>query len=809
MQDAMLLHSLSRQGSPVNFEQSCTRFVGSLDVQALRKAWTLVFDRHPVLRSVFRWRGLARPLQVVRRARRQPVDVETWPVFDSERLALRMADDRVAGFDLETGPLARLILIRVGEAESYLIASFHHVLVDGWCLVQLEREARTAYEAFRRGVNPALEPVAPFRDFIAWSARADRQAARRHFAALLAGAPVQAALHGRGDGGRFVTVRRRLSPPASKALADLSRRRGITIAALAHLAWGLWTAARRGCRDTVFCTTVSGRPPQVPGVEQMVGLFINNLPVRIRFDESSVVADLAAEMQRQIAALQEHAQISLIEVGDAARLSERADALFDTLLVVETTPSGVAAWSGASGLRVETVHNALKTAYSLTGVIVPGEHTGISLVLPDPDGAAEATGEAMIDDFSAVLAALAGGVDGPVADLNLPAAQPLSPAVVPSAVAFRSGPPGRSPHGAIEPVVLDILSAIARRPLGVDDDVLNAGLTSLGLATAAVRLAERLNRPLPVSLLIEHRTVAALARALSRDQVWDAVVPLTAGSGEPFVCVHPIAGDVSAFLDLARAMPADLPFWALQAPGLEQGQAPIGRVEELAAANLAALARRELPTPRFLGGYSFGGIVTYEMARQLAARGEAPERVVIIDAPAPVGTVSVLSDDPDRAQAEWLVRMATVRARHHGVAVDLTVETLLRLDTDGRFVLARDRMLAAGLLSSEADVAWLRRAYAASRALYDGFLDYVPTPDTARDLPLCLLRAATVREGDLGEAEARLLSEPDMGWSRLVDREIGVTTIPGDHVSMLVGDAAAAAAAAITGFLGSSRSACG
>jgi thioesterase domain-containing protein len=300
-----------------------------------------------------------------------------------------------------------------------------------------------------------------------------------------------------------------------------------------------------------------------------------------------------------------------------------------------------------------------------------------------------------------------------------------------------------------------------------------------------------------VTLLIEHRTVAALALALGTDAAWDAVVPLKGGRGEPFVCVHPIAGDVSAFLDLARAMPGERPFWAMQAPGLERGQVPIDNVEDLARANLAALARRNLPTPRLLGGYSFGGIVAYEMARQLAALGTPPERLVIIDTPAPVGSASILSDEPERAHAEWLVRMVDVRARHHGVAMPLSLEALLEQGADDRLAFASERMRVAGLIPAEADTLWLARAHRTGLVLYRAFLDYRPTADVARDLRLSLVRASTVRQGDLGDADIRAVSEPAMGWRRFVDGDIPVETVEGDHVSILAGDAVSAVAAAI------------
>ncbi|MBM3650976.1 MAG: hypothetical protein FJX11_24635 [Alphaproteobacteria bacterium] len=483
-------------------------------------------------------------------------------------------------------------------------------------------------------------------------------------------------------------------------------------------------------------------------------------------------------------------------------MNDRAHALFDTLLVVENMPSGTSAWNGVGELAVQSIHGELKTAYSVTCVVVPGERLSLSLVLPDPDGTGQADGDAMMAEFAALLTSLPAAIDRKVGDLALPAPALVSNVGAPSRpVAPRDGTLLRA-RSAIEAITLDIVSAAAGQPLGIDDDLLAIGLTSLGLATAAAGLSDRLNRPVPVTLLIEHRTVEALALALGTGAVWDAVVPLRSGRGEPFVCVHPIAGDVSAFLDLVRVMPGTRPFWAIQAPGLEEGQLPIDTVEELARANLAALARRNLPTPRLLGGYSFGGIVAYEMARQLAERGAAPDRLLIIDTPAPVGGNSILSGDSGRAHAEWLLRMADVRARHHGVPLPFSLADLLALDEPGRLAFAGKRMRAAGLLPAQADDRSLQRAHRTGMVLYRAFLDYRPAATVARGMRLSLVRASTVRQGDLGDSEIAAAREPAMGWSRFVDGSIPVETVQGDHISILAGDTVPALAAAIDRLLG-------
>ncbi len=796
MQEAMLVHSLSATGSEVNFEQSCTRFTGNLDIAAFQRAWTYVFDRHPVLRTTFRWRGLDRPLQIVRGHVPAPLTIEHWDSFSETSLEARLADDRATGFDLEAGPLARMTLIVTASDDAYLMASFHHLLVDGWCLSQLEWEVRAAYEAFRRGTPPMLEAVAPYRDYIAWLAQVDRGAMRRYFAGSLNHAPDQPPIRQVEPRRGFVTARRVLDRATSQSLNGLARRRGVTIGAMTHLAWGLWSAARRGQSDTVFCTTVSGRPPTIAGVEQMVGLFINNLPLRLRFGDHTPLSDLAAGIQQQLGDLQSHAYISPLEVLDAAGATDRAAGLFDTLMVVENVPSGTSAWAGAPDLTVESIHGTLKTAYALTFVVVPGEEIALSLVLPDADGGAGEEGDAILEGIAAILTALPQTFDGVVADLPLPA--PGHAEVASTAHAGRvSGSLVERPRSTLEALVAEAVAAMVDGSIRLDDDFASLGLTSLGIASLAARLSARLGHPVPVTLMLEHRTVAALAAALNKGQTWDAVVPMSGGKGEPFVCVHPIAGEVSAFMDLARAMPGEIPLWALQAPGLEEGQVPIDTVEGLASANLEALSRRDLPSPRWLGGYSFGGIVAFEMARQLTAAGRDPGQVIIIDTPAPLDHKSILSDDENRAHAEWLLRMADVRARYHGTDVPFDLDDLLGRDQAGRLSFAAERLQGSGLLPQDADTGWLTRAHATGLTLYRAFLDYAPDRSVARDVAVLLIKASHQADGDLDDVDVRWRDDPTLGWSQFIDAAIDITIVEGDHVSILAGDKAAAVAQAI------------
>lgn len=799
MQEAMLVHSLTARGSEVNFEQSCTRFSGSIEMKAFVEAWRLVFERHPVLRTTFRWRGLPHPVQVVRQAVDLPLTVVSWPEFDPARLEDCLARDRQQGFDLEEGPLVRLQAIQVGRNELYLIASFHHLIIDGWCLAQLDYELRAAYEAIRAEQPLLLPPALPYRNYIAWLGEIEREQGRRYFQELLRDAPQQRALRQTPTTLGFANAQTTLDAETTRTITSFARRRGTTVAALLHLAWGLWLAAKLGSDDVIFGTTVSGRPHEVAGVERIVGLFINNLPLRLRLSTDTGVNSLLDEVGRQLGYLQENAQITPLEVLEVAGIDDDRKGLFDTLVVVENLPSGSSAWADAKGLVVESVYGRLKTAYDLTFVAVPGERLRLSLILPDSDGTAENTGNSFLAEVAAILARLPQAAAGAVSALPLPEAMD-SPS---SSHVENKGSAARivvRPRSGMEARVASTVAELADCDVDLDTDFGSLGFDSLAISRLASRLGRQLGRSVPISMLLEHSSIASLAAALGRNQPWDPVVQLREGKGDPFVCVHPIAGDVSAFIDLARAMPSQIPFWAIQAPGLEEGQKPLSSVEELADLALSALAARGLERPPCIGGYSFGGLVAYEMARRLAAAG-APPRTIIIDTPAPLERRSILSSDEDRASAEWLARMIAVRARHHACPVPLTLETLQDLPAEQRFELAIERLRHSGLVSEEADAAWLKRAHATGLAQYRAYLAYTPEAADHRSLDLALIRAASPRREDLEEAQARQLQSPFLGWEHFVDTPIEVAAIEGDHISIMFGDAAATLAEAITRYL--------
>ena len=236
----------------------------------------------------------------------------------------------------------RLALFRMGQAEHQLVWTHHHLILDGWSLSLLFRDVLALYEAYAHGETPRVSATHPYRDYIAWLGRQDRSRAERFCGGgALAGFDTPTALPGvrvragevRGHGaGQLALSRKR-----TQALQEQARRWGVTVSTLVQGAWALLLSRYAGEQDVVFGATVSGRPPELAGAEETVGLFINALPVRVRLRADARVGEWLGEVQREQAEAREYEYAPL---ADVQRRSEvpAGEGLFESLVVFENYP---------------------------------------------------------------------------------------------------------------------------------------------------------------------------------------------------------------------------------------------------------------------------------------------------------------------------------------------------------------------------------------------------------------------------------------------------------------------------------------
>ncbi|KYF66721.1 non-ribosomal peptide synthetase [Sorangium cellulosum] len=350
LQQGLLFHAVSDRSADPYFVQAAFLLEGRLDLDAFERAWQALAERHPILRTAFVWEGVAKPVQVVRPRVTIPVarhDLRGLAAGEREEaLSALMAADRRAGFDLLKAPLMRLTVVQAEDDAFYFINSHHHLLLDGWSFALLLREALLVYRSLARGTTPELPRPRPYREYLSWVQAQDEGAAERFFRGALAGfrAPTPLPMEagpaaGAAGGDAFPCAEQalRFSRAETEALAACARRLRVTLNTLVQGAWALLLSRHSGEPDVVFGATVSGRPPELPGSEAIVGVLINTLPVRVRVDEHEPLAAWLSRLQDRNSELRQHewAPLSLVQ-----RWSDvpGGRSLFDSLVVFDSYP---------------------------------------------------------------------------------------------------------------------------------------------------------------------------------------------------------------------------------------------------------------------------------------------------------------------------------------------------------------------------------------------------------------------------------------------------------------------------------------
>jgi amino acid adenylation domain-containing protein/non-ribosomal peptide synthase protein (TIGR01720 family) len=422
LQQGILFHLLAAPGSGVYHEQVVATLAGPLDPGLLARAWQQVADRHPVLRTAFVFKGVREPVQAVHRRLELPVERRDWREASVEeqerRLAELLEEDRVQGFDLTRAPLLRCRLIAAGEESHLFVLSFPHLLLDGWSLPLVMGEVLAFYEASRRGGEPALPPVRPFRDYILWLKGRDTAADEGYWRQTLAGftaatpLPAEPARPAEGSGSRSAA----LSEAATEALAALARDRRLTLNTLAQGVWALLLGRLAGVDDVVFGITLSGRPPELAGVERMVGLFLNTVPLRARLPWREPLSAWLARLHEEQAGRLGHAHTPLPAIRRWSEVPPGRP-LFETLLVFENYPVS-AAGEGAGSLRLGGLEMEERSNYPLALAVIPGSRLALRAYY-DRARFEEEAAERLLGHLEALLGALAAEPEAPLGDLPL------------------------------------------------------------------------------------------------------------------------------------------------------------------------------------------------------------------------------------------------------------------------------------------------------------------------------------------------------------------------------------------------------
>ncbi|MFG3003154.1 amino acid adenylation domain-containing protein [Streptomyces calvus] len=427
LQEGLLFHNVfDDKALDVYTIQMTLDLDGALDAKALKTAAGALLARHPNLRTIFPHEGLSRPAQVVLREvplAWDEVDLSEASHDEQERETSRiLAEDRARRFDLARPPLVRFTLIRYGARRHRFVLTNHHILWDGWSRPVLLRDLLTLY--LNGGDVSALPRVRPYRDYLGWLAGRDRDAAERAWREALAGldeptlvAPGVARsqeLPGQVEFG--------LSRETTARLTERARALGVTLNSVVQGAWGVVLSRMLNRDDVVFGIIVSGRSPELSGIEDMVGLFINTLPLRLRIRPSESLGAMLTRLQGEQTRLLDHHHLGLTEIQKLTGHGE----IFDTALVYENYPLDAAA-ADVAGTRAQAPEHGVRLVGADTR---GGNHFPMSLIVKpgatlrfrldhQTDAFDRATAEATAERLVRVLEAVVADPDGAVGRVDV------------------------------------------------------------------------------------------------------------------------------------------------------------------------------------------------------------------------------------------------------------------------------------------------------------------------------------------------------------------------------------------------------
>jgi amino acid adenylation domain-containing protein len=366
LQEGQLFHAQFDETAPNLYIMYLSGLLtGPLDVAGLRAACARMMARHQCMRACFRQDRTNQTVQVIMRdvpLLWRQIDLSAHPERErAERLERLSQTARSEPFDITKAPLTRFVLVRLAPDRHRFILCTHHAVLDGWSSSMLLGELAQLYE--RHGDDAGLPAPPPLEDYYRWLAKQDRAAAENAWRASLAGLPGPTLL-APADPARWLAPSEEFTVELPGELVTrlraLTRDRGLTMNTVFQGALGLAMGAVTGQSDVVFGSTVTGRPPEVPGIERMAGMFLNTVPVRVRQDLSRAepVAAMLARLQAEQSRLIAHHHLGLVDIRSAVGQAE----LFDAHMSYQNFPGA----GTTGGLQMSDVQTGVSTNYTVS-----------------------------------------------------------------------------------------------------------------------------------------------------------------------------------------------------------------------------------------------------------------------------------------------------------------------------------------------------------------------------------------------------------------------------------------------------------
>jgi hypothetical protein len=373
MQEGMLFHYLKDPESDNYFEQLSLEISGKIDMEFFGKAWNFVIETNEMLRTIFRWEKAENPIQII--LKEHKLRLENYDFSDIEdnkkkrRLEEVKAEDRRKKFHLREVPF-RVTLCKLEKAEHVMIITNHHILYDGWSNGTILREFFEVYKTLANR-KKLIKPIkTKFKEFVQWIQDQDKDGQEKFWRDYLKGFDTQTGISIKrirkgkeieGPGKQQI----RFEKDERDKIENFAKKNKITLASFMYTAWGLLLQKYNNANDVLFGTTISGRSAKVKSIEDIIGLFINTIPLRVQTFSNEKILDLLYRIDRALRMREEYEHTSLVNIREYSEIDNKEE-LFYSIVIIENYPLDSILMLEKSQLSINSYSIFEMTHYDLT-----------------------------------------------------------------------------------------------------------------------------------------------------------------------------------------------------------------------------------------------------------------------------------------------------------------------------------------------------------------------------------------------------------------------------------------------------------
>lgn len=669
-QAAFLFSHLSRGPADPGHMQIQARIEGDLDLELLQRCCSEVVNRHDALRTLIHWRDKAEPEQVVYARSEVEISYENVdPDNPMESIDKRLTADRQQGLNLERYPSWRIFIFQLEQNESILCWSFHHGLIDGWSASIVLQEVVEIYQSRLMETVPPLSNPPQFYQYQRWLFQADLMGAKKYWTTFLepytqSRTDVTALSLGQESSPKQVSAEFQISGDTFSQLEDHLAEKQITFAQLLQAAWAACLSSASDADPVGFFTTVSGRTAPVPGIDKMIGQFVNHLPVICNQPDDAKFSEFISQIVKQSKSLRDYEHVSpnalqnwCAQPVNTIVKTKKGAVGIQSLVMMENFP-----WQ--LGKHIDHRHSILVTSLQRRGQRAQLSQSGISSNFPlTLVGVPENNALSVSLHFNSEVFdhALGQELIATVKDLLISWIDSGNPAELKRLAEvsnlffdvdhtqYKQAPNRNQKYvgnNGLERSIAAIWQDILRQRVeNVEQSFFDLGGNSLLAVRVADAIEKLLNLKMPLAMLIESNTVESLAKALLKgaSSHWQVLVPIqTQGDMTPVFGIH-AEGNVLFYRDLSQSLGDNQPFYGLQSPELGDERKRFSSIEEMAASYVQEIKSVQPTGPYTLCGMCFGGLIAFEIAQQIMQAGERVNGLFILDSGGPQLKKSVSS----------------------------------------------------------------------------------------------------------------------------------------------------------------------